>query len=360
VIKDPVIGVGIIGTGFGAAVQLPGFLGLPEVRVVGIASKDGKKTEELTKKYSLPKKFSSPEDLIGSKEVDLVSVAVPPFAQEELIRLVIAAGKSVLCEKPFTNSSGVAQNLYDAAQNAGIVHAVDFEFRELPAIKSIKEKIETGNIGKNRSAEISWLVGFWADPERPWRWQCDRSAGGGVTGALGVHMFDIVEWFFGPVKELKAETLISIKKRKDISGISREVTAEDHASIELICETGIPIKIILSNSEPAGTGLSMNIRGDKGIIKLESSTQEYGRGLKVKEVADEKSLKFVELPADIAAGLDSRIPPFQSLAGRLVKAILKKETLFQPSFLAGLRAQKIREAVLESSASGKWVKVDEN
>ena len=68
-IKDPVIGVGIIGTGFGAAVQLPGFLGLPEVRVVGIASKDGKKTEELTKKYSLPKKSQCASNTNAGKKI---------------------------------------------------------------------------------------------------------------------------------------------------------------------------------------------------------------------------------------------------------------------------------------------------
>ncbi|MFA5799507.1 MAG: Gfo/Idh/MocA family oxidoreductase, partial [Candidatus Peribacteraceae bacterium] len=86
------LGIGIIGAGFGASVQLPGFLGLPEARVIGIASKDGKKTEELSKKFNLPKKFSSPDELIACGEIDLVSVAVPPFAQQELILKAIKAG----------------------------------------------------------------------------------------------------------------------------------------------------------------------------------------------------------------------------------------------------------------------------
>ncbi|MFA5800326.1 MAG: Gfo/Idh/MocA family oxidoreductase, partial [Candidatus Peribacteraceae bacterium] len=268
-------------------------------------------------------------------------------------------GKSILCEKPFTLSSEIAEHLYKEARAAGIVHAVDFEFRELPALKLIKKRLEDGTVGEIKNAKIIWLVGFWADPERPWRWQCDRDAGGGVLGALGVHLFDMVEWFFGPVKKLRAEMDISIKNRTDVSGTLREVTAEDHADIELVCENGISVKMLLSNAERSGAGLSMDIQGHRNSIFLRSTSQEYGRGLQVMEGGNEKESRLLQTAEDIPVQVDSRVPPFHALAGRLVHAILKKHISFHPSFFEGMRAQMIREAALQSSSAGGWVEIAE-
>jgi predicted dehydrogenase len=91
------------------------------------------------------------------------------------------------------------------------------------------------------------------------------------------------------------------------------------------------------------------------MLLLESTSQEYGSGLRVREGTSPDSAKIVyEDPAPVP-GTDARIPPFQSLAKRLLEAILADERTFTPSFQEGVRAQFFLEGVRASAATGSWV-----
>lgn len=352
------IGVGIIGTGFGAAVQLPGFLGVSDARVVGVAARNTKRAEELAKMHRLPQVFASPEELIASPEIDLVSIATPPIAHAELVRAALEQRKAILCEKPFTLSTNEARTLLREANARSIVHAIDFEFRELPAWQLLKAHLQSGSLGEIRSADFRWIVGTWADPQRAWSWQCDRSHGGGIVSALGVHLFDAAEWLLGPVQMLHATTAIAIQERPSAdSGQSRRVTAEDHAQIEMRNTQGIPTMITLSNVEKEGSGLTMEIVCEHGTLHLESTSREYGHGLCVREERMNEEPRVLLAPENASGNSDSRIPIFRRFASRLVRAVQERDTTFRPSFIEGLRTQMIRETVRESAAARRWIDI---
>lgn len=343
--------VGIIGTGFGASVQLPGFLGIKDAEVVGIASSDPKRSLELQKKYKLPLAFASYDELLECDDIDLVSIATAPADHERLVKKALEMGRSVLCEKPFTMSSSAAKGLLKEANAHHVIHATDFEFRELPALQFFVSRLMTGVTGRIVFAELKWIVGTWADVKRPWRWQCDREQGGGVLTALGVHLFNIAETFLGTLDTVNATTGVTIAERNDDDGQKKSVTSEDHATIDLKGRYGIPVRILLSNIDPKGAGLSIMVRGEKGVLLLESVSPEYGSRLQVREGATMDTAKVVyEDPAPVS-GIDARIPPFQSLAQRLITAIKDDDRTFAPSFQDGVRAQMFLEGVRASNAS---------
>jgi predicted dehydrogenase len=351
------IGIGIVGTGFGGSVQLPGFLGLPEARVIGIASKDSGKSEVLMKEHKLERAFGSWQELIDCPDISLVSVATPPFAHEEIVTAALRAKKHVLCEKPFTMSAAGAERMFRLAEERNVMHAIDFEFRELPAMQFLHK--EAQSLGELQRASISWRVGTWADSARPWRWQCDKEQGGGVLGALCVHMFDAAEWLMGPIAKLNAKTAITIKERPDGNGGTKDVTAEDFVQAEMKTDAGVPIDFLVTNADAKGNGLTIKLEGSKHTIELMSVSQEYGRGLRVLKTIGNAKPELVFETGDAPAGTDARIPPFQSLAKRLLKAIEAHDRTFEPSFKEGMRAQMIRDAVLESSARSGWVDITE-
>jgi predicted dehydrogenase len=341
------IGVGIIGTGFGALVQLPGFLGVPGVRVIGIASKDPARSAELAAKHNLPVAFTSAEELIAHPDVQLVSIATPPLQHVSLTKAALLAGKHVLCEKPFTFHGAEAQELLTAAQNIGVVHAIDFEFRELPAMQLLHSKLSS--IGTLQSADFRWQVGTWADPTRPWRWQCDKTQGGGVMGALGVHLFDAAEWLCGPMTQLKGILTTKIVERPDENGAKKAVTAEDTIAIEMKTDSA-PVTLHLSNVDAAGKGLSITLIGTTGRVTLESLSQDYASGLRV-TLNDQVLLE--DQPTNSG---DARVRPFQAFATRLIQAI-QSGTPFEPSFEQGLRSDLLYEAARTSSETGDWVNI---
>ncbi len=347
---QPDVGVGIIGTGFGALVQLPGFLAVPGARVIGIASKDPARSAELTAAHGLPQAFDSAEALIAHPLVQLVSIATTPLEHAELTKKAIAAGKHVLCEKPFTFHGAQAQELLTLAQSAGIVHGVDFEFRELPAMQLLHAQVPS--IGTLQSATLRWEVGTWADEKRAWRWQCDRAQGGGILGALGVHLFDAAEWLCGPMGSIRAQLETKITSRPDDAGKPKAVTSEDTASIDMQTVSDVPVSIRLSNVNAQGDGLTIELRGDKGTLTLQSLSQDYASGLRVSR---DGTILLEDQPQTTG---DPRIRPFQVLAARFIQAIQSRGS-FAPSFVEGLRSDVLYEAAWKSHEKGGdgWVDI---
>ncbi len=345
--------VGIIGTGFGGLVQLPAFLGMPDIRVAGIASAHPERAAAIGRKHDISHIFTSPLELITCPDIDIVSIATPQATHEMFVQACIQAGKSVLCEKPFTLNSLQAKKLLAAAGTREIVHGIDFEFRQLPALQFLQKQL-TGNYAETvRMIDMEWTVGTWADTTRLWRWQCDARQGGGVLSALGVHLFDAAEWLLGPIVSLQSSIGTKISQRKDAGGVARQVTSEDHAMIHIKFDKGVTGNIHLSNVDEHGRGLQISVHTDRRILRLESASQNYGNGLYVTEIAGSKSSIVFEEKA--STGIDARIPLFQKIASQFCIAVREKDVKFSPSFREGVRTQLLREATIASK--GNWIDI---
>lgn len=346
------IGIGIIGTGFGAKVQLPGFALLPSARVMGIASSDGARAASLAREHALPVAPSSWRELLEHPDVHLVSVAVRPALQEEVVRSALDAGKHVLCEKPFTLGALQAERLLLEARRAGVVHAVDLEFRALRTLQALRERLAGGLDGALRSIRFEWNVGTWADPSLPWRWQCDRSECGGVLSAIGVHLFDMAEWICGPAESVKAALRTAIRERPGSDGKLLAVTAEDTADLELRMRSGLTVWIATSNVDPSGAGLVITAECERATLTLDGGTQRYGSALCLQR-GDEVLLREEPVAGDPRVGL------FAAAVSPLVAAIAHGTTYEGPSFHEGVRIQRIREGAIRSSQTADWVDIPE-
>lgn len=179
-----VIGVGVIGTGFGRAVHIPAFLAIPGVRVAGVASRDPERARQVAAEYGLPRHFATWQELIEYPEVQAVSIATPPRFHEEMALAALAKGKAVLCEKPLALNAEQTRRMVDAAQDAGLANMVDFEFRAIPAWRLAKDLIDSGELGTLRHVNVSWILHSWAEPSRPWSWRSDQTEGGGGAGGV--------------------------------------------------------------------------------------------------------------------------------------------------------------------------------
>src|SRR5690348_10936884 len=91
--------VGIIGAGFGAKIHIPGFKSLPDVQVVGIASRSTEKVETIAKQNEIIA-FASWKELITDPQIEAVSIATPPSLHYEMASFAIKNGKHVFLEKP--------------------------------------------------------------------------------------------------------------------------------------------------------------------------------------------------------------------------------------------------------------------
>lgn len=172
VLGDPsTYGIGVIGTGW--IVQdghLPAYRDAG-YRIEAVFDLDVAKSREVAERFAVPRVCASLDELLGLQEVDIVDIAVPAAEQPPLALAAIAAGKHVLCQKPFAEELGPAIQMVEAAEAAGVHLCVNQNMRYGSAWKVLRGLIAAGSLGQLRSAEIQvnvathWhLYGDWLVP----------------------------------------------------------------------------------------------------------------------------------------------------------------------------------------------------
>lgn len=111
----------------------------------GIVEANETRLEELLKQYPV-EGFSRVEEALEN-DFDGFTIAVPAPLHYEVAKKIIEKGKSVLVEKPMTLSSETSQELVDLAKVKGVQLMVGHVLLFHPAIRKIKEIIDSGELG---------------------------------------------------------------------------------------------------------------------------------------------------------------------------------------------------------------------
>ncbi len=355
------LGIGIIGTGFGQLVHIPGFQASARTEVLAVYHRDLKKAQEVAKKFEVPQASDRLYDLYTNPEIQIIAISTPPFLHYEAAKYALEAGKHILLEKPVTLNVSEAIALSQLARQKELTVAVDFEFRFVPQWLYLKHLLEQEYIGKIRSVHISWQVPGRADPQRLWNWYSQKSQGGGALGAIGSHTFDYVRWLFGDVRALTAQLKTTICQRPDPEGIMQTVDSDDTCNILLELVNGIPCNICLSTVAYAGSGHWLTIYGDRGTLVLGSSNlKDYIHGFNLSYAAPNQELENIPIPPEYGLSQtykDGRLAPFIALCDRFVSAIEHKIPMI-PSLDEGIQSQLLMDLAHESHRSPKWINVN--
>jgi predicted dehydrogenase len=257
--------VGIIGTGWGARVQVPAFreAGL---EVVAIAGSDAEKTKAIGGELGVTP-FSGWRELLDSARVDLVSIVTPPDLHAEMAISALESGHHVLCEKPTALSAAEAAAMVEAAGRHGSQLAlIDHELRFLPSWRSAKSRMES--IGAVRYIEVRYSSPGRGDRQRAWNWWSDADRGGGVWGAVGSHFIDAIRYLAGEVISVAGHLHTFIDQRPDGNGGVRGVTSDDFAAMQLEISGGARASIQLSVVAGVDEPTTFTVHGEEGSLRL--------------------------------------------------------------------------------------------
>lgn len=111
----------------------------------GIVEADAERLNELLKLYPV-EGFTELEQAL-EQDFDGFTVAVPAPLHYEVTKKIIECGKSVLVEKPMTLSTETSRELVELAERKGIQLMVGHVLLFHPAIRKIKEIIDSGELG---------------------------------------------------------------------------------------------------------------------------------------------------------------------------------------------------------------------
>jgi predicted dehydrogenase len=221
--------VAVIGTGFGKRVVAPVYNATDGCEVVDVVSARDDKAVA---------------DLVTRPDVDLVTIHSPPFLHAPHVRAALAAGKAVVCDKPFALTVDEAADLHAEADAARALAFCNFEFRYAPARALLRDMVRDASIGTVEHVQWTHLSSGSRVPMRPWGWLFDRALGGGWIGAWGSHAIDMLRFVFGAeITDVQALLRIDVEERTDTDGTPHLCTAEDGLSASLLLDNGVTVAI---------------------------------------------------------------------------------------------------------------------
>jgi predicted dehydrogenase len=356
-------GVVVFGTGFGCithvrALRAAGF------DVVAVVGQDPIRTAERARLFEVPLGLTSAPQALDLPGVDAVTIATPPHTHAELALAAIAAGKHVLCEKPFGRDAAEARTLLAAADSAGIVHLMGTEFRWDAGQATLAAAVAAGAVGVPRMATFVLQVPVLAaaDAGVP-TWWADAGRGGGWLGAHGSQVIDQIRVTLGEFVGVSA----SLPHVAD-----RTMSAEDGFVIHFRLDSGVT-GIMQSTAADWGPPVVITrITGSHGTAWIE------GLGDNV-WVADRDGSRQVPVPPYlrserppalapgalhttydrmIAHGLD--LAPYTMLARCFRELIFGRPLPDGPrpaTFADGVAAMAVLDAVRRAALEQSWVEL---
>ncbi|MBV9102548.1 MAG: Gfo/Idh/MocA family oxidoreductase, partial [Candidatus Eremiobacteraeota bacterium] len=220
--------VGLVGSRFGAVVHLPAYRAQGSFEIVAIASPTN--AHRVARERDIPRAFRSLRELLDEVDVDVVSIASPPFDHRAAVLLALERGKHVLCEKPFALTVAQAEEMVAAESSAGTVCALAHEFRYTPSRLAMRELIRNGHLGPLREIEYTTLSGtLRATFERPDSWWFRRECGGGVAGASLSHLIDTANWLAGRAPQRATGLLRTANAERSFEGKRFRTDVDDGA-----------------------------------------------------------------------------------------------------------------------------------
>ncbi|MDZ4700064.1 MAG: Gfo/Idh/MocA family oxidoreductase [Rhodothermales bacterium] len=156
----------------------------------------------------------------------------------EAVRLAIAAGKHIYCEKPTAMTAREAYDLYLYAKQAGVKHGVVQDKLYLPGLVKLKTLIDSGFFG--RILSVRGEFGYWVfegdivPPQRP-SWNYRAEDGGGILVDMLCHWRYVLDNLFGAVQSVSCLGATHIDRRWDEDGQPYAATSDDaaYATFEL-------------------------------------------------------------------------------------------------------------------------------
>lgn len=195
-----ILGVAVIGCGGISKAHVEGYQALgQECEIRCLCDIYPQKMESLKQQYMLGNvvEVEDYHQLLDRKDIDLVSICLPPSLHCQVSVDFLRAGKHVLCEKPMAPSLAECDIMMKAEIESGKMLSIVSQNRFKTDTMRMKALIEGGKLGKVLLARVNsmWWRGskyydLW------WRGTYEKE-GGGCTLNHAVHQIDILVWLLG-------------------------------------------------------------------------------------------------------------------------------------------------------------------
>ena len=268
----------------------------------------------------------------------------------------------------------------EEVKSKNIISMCAYQYRRVPAIVLAKKFIEEGSIGEILNVRATYLQSWCADPASPlsWRFQKDI-AGAGTLGDIATHVIDISQYLAGDIAEVVSSVKTYIDERPvqeggvDLLGTVKLGSDAKKAPVDVDDENSFLVKFksgavgsieATRNAWGRNNFITVEVHGTEGSIFFNYERLNELQVCFAKDADDRRGFKTIYTgPAHFYGEVTWNIPGMNIGYGELktiemyefVKSVVEGK---QPStsFDVGYQIDKVCDAVMRSSESGKWEK----
>ena len=192
------IGMGLVGPGFVGAHHIDAVRRLGFVDVVAVSASSDRSARAKADALGVPKAYGSYEALAADPDVHVVHNTTPNNLHVPVIMAALTHRKHVVSDKPLALNAEDARSLVNAAREAGVVHAVTFNYRGNPLVQQAREMIRDGAIGEPHFVHGAYLQDWLLQPtDFSWRLEPEKGGRSSAIGDIGSHWCDLVQHVVG-------------------------------------------------------------------------------------------------------------------------------------------------------------------
>lgn len=277
---------GICGLGFaGSVLMAPDLKAHPKVEIVAACDPNEDVRTRFGRDYGIPV-YASLGEMIAGTKMDACYIASPHQHHCENVLETSEHGIHAIVEKPLTIDMDDARKMVDAVEKSGIHLVVGHSRSADPVVKTMRELVLGGELGKLSMINCWNYTDFLYRPRRPE--ELDTSKGGGIVFNQLPHVID-------SIKAISNERVVSV--RAMAGGLDPQRPTEGHCVAFLTMTNGVAASLVYSGYDhfdsdelqfwigevgvkksPNHGGARKVLRELQGMSEQELRIQRYGYG----------------------------------------------------------------------------------
>jgi UDP-N-acetyl-2-amino-2-deoxyglucuronate dehydrogenase len=129
--------------------------------------------------------------------VSYLSICSPNYLHDAHIRLALRVGADAICEKPLVINPWNLDALEELERETRRRVFAILQLRLHPALTRLKAEMDSTAASSPHDVSLTYVTarGPWYDVS----WKGSEERSGGLVTNIGIHLFDLLMWIFGPV-----------------------------------------------------------------------------------------------------------------------------------------------------------------
>ncbi len=322
------------------------------------------------------------KNVVQRDDVDIIDISVPPNLHYEIAIAAAKAGKHIFCEKPMALTYEQTKEMYEVAEQNGVKHYLNHNYRRCPAVMLAKRLIDEGKIGRIFHWRGAYLQSWIVDPNFPLTWHLRKEiAGSGAQGGINSHSVDLARFLVGEIKSVTGMTAQFIKERplpdEAASGTFKgaaeggtemgKVTVEDAVSMVVKFENGALGSFEATTFAPGRKNYNyFEIYGSKGSLLFDLERMNELQYFSNDDPEHAQGFRTILATEGCHDYIANWWPPGHIIGyeHEFVHAVvdflngIANDTTIEPNFYDGMKGMEVLEAGLKSAETGKRIELE--